>query len=101
MRMTKNKNQKQIRNYPNGLWMYRKKRGLSQKQIAYLMGHKSTAHISHYERGEKLPSLTNALKLEVILGGVFVSFLFPELFSRIRHEVHARREALDRFRSPA
>ena len=98
MRMTKNKNQKQVRNYPNGLWTYRKKRGLSQKQIAYLMGHKSTAHVSHYERGEKLPSLANALKLEVILGGVFISFLFPKLFSRIQQEVHARRQSLNRFK---
>ena len=90
------KNQTQNKNGSNSLWAYRKKRGLSQKQVAYLMGHKSTAHISHYERGEKLPSLQNALKLEAVLGGVFVSFLYPELFSRIRQEVHTRREALNR-----
>ncbi|MDA2938741.1 helix-turn-helix domain-containing protein [Acidobacteria bacterium AH-259-A15] len=79
--------------------MYRKRMRLGQKQVAYLMGLKSVAHISHYERGLKLPRLENAIKLEVILN-VPVSFIFPELTSRVRKEIHAKRKELNRF-SPA
>jgi len=69
---------------------------LGQKQVACLMGLKSVAHISHYERGLKLPGLENAIKLEVILS-VPVSFLFPQLTSRIRKEIHSKRKIQMRF----
>lgn len=76
--------------------MYRKRMRLGQKQVAFLMGMKSMAHVSHYECGMKLPGLKNALKLEVILS-VPVSFIFAGLYSQIRREVRAKREARNRF----
>jgi transcriptional regulator with XRE-family HTH domain len=84
----------------NRIWLYRKRMRLRQKHVAYLMGLKSANHVSHYECGRKLPMLENAIKLEVILN-VPVSFLFPELASRIRKEVLKRREQLRYLPSPA
>jgi transcriptional regulator with XRE-family HTH domain len=81
---------------PNKIWAYRKRMRLGQKQVAYLMGMKSVAHVSHYEGGLKLPGLKNALKLEAILS-VPVSFIFAGLSSQIRREVNSKRMALDRF----
>ncbi len=81
---------------PNRIWMYRKRLHLGQKQVALLMGLKSMAHISHYERGLKLPRLENALKLEAILS-VPVSFIFAPLNSRIRSEILAKRKHINRF----
>jgi len=78
---------------PNKLWLYRKKRDLGQKQVAYLMGLKSVADISRYERSEKYPSLINAISLELALNTP-VSSLFPELTSRLHHAMMLRRERL-------
>lgn len=93
--MAQNQNKNQIPTAPNKIWYYRKRIRLGQKQVAYLMGLKSVAHVSHYERGAKIPKLENAIKLEVVLG-VPLSFIFDDLASRIRKEVHARREAFNR-----
>ena len=74
----------------NRLWTLRKKCHLGQKQVAHLMGLKSVANLSRYERGEKLPGLENALKLEFILG-VPIRFLFLEMSNQIQRQVFARR----------
>ena len=52
--------------HKNHLFLIRKKMGLGQKQVALLLGHKTTDQISRYERGVKLPSLKTALKLGII-----------------------------------
>ena len=44
----------------------RKKIGLEQKQVALILGHKTTNQISRYERGTKLPNLKTAFKLGII-----------------------------------
>src|SRR5262245_56925839 len=77
----------------NRLWIYRHKLRLGHKQVAYLMGIRDVANISRWERGEILPSLTNALKLEFILG-VPVRFLFHELSADIQQRVTSRRERM-------
>jgi transcriptional regulator with XRE-family HTH domain len=65
--------------FPNRLWTYRKKKGLSQKRVAFLIAQKTSSQLCHYERGDKRPNLTNALKLE-ILYHVPVSFLYRDLY---------------------
>ena len=47
------------------LWQARKRRGLSQKTVAFLLGRKFTDEISRYESGQ-VPTLQTALKLEII-----------------------------------
>src|SRR5712664_3677676 len=60
----------------NRLWQYRKRMGFSQEQVATIVGHVSRDLISHYERGKRMPSLTTAMKLEIVYR-VPISFLFP------------------------
>lgn len=52
--------------YKNRLFLIRNKNALGQKQIAILLGHKTTDQISRFERGTKLPSLKTAFKLGII-----------------------------------
>jgi transcriptional regulator with XRE-family HTH domain len=75
----------------NDLWTYRKKMGLSQKRAAYFMGIDKTNALSLYERGNKLPGLINALKLEIVYRTP-VAFLFADLYDRLRKEIRGREE---------
>lgn len=77
----------------NNLWQYRKRWGYSQKQVAFLLGHKSTWPISDYERGKRLPTLTTALKLEIILR-VPVAFLYQDLYGNLKRKIREAEESL-------
>lgn len=44
----------------------RKRSGLSQKTVAFLLGRKFTDEISRYEAGQRVPTVQTALKLEII-----------------------------------
>ena len=78
---------------PNSLWTYRKKTGLSQKRVAFFLGHKTSSQLSNYERGKKTPGLENALKLEIIYK-VPVAFLYKDLYQKLQAEVGFKREKL-------
>jgi transcriptional regulator with XRE-family HTH domain len=71
------------------LWLARKRRGLGQKQAAYLLGHRDIDQLSRYEAGGRLPSLDTALKLEIVYG-VPLRLLFKELFDELEDEVWGR-----------
>ena len=73
----------------NQLWLARKRRELAQKQVAYLLGHKSADVISRYEKGLKTPSLKTALMLEAAFG-IPVRILFKEFFDALNDEVQQR-----------
>jgi len=77
----------------NCLRLYRKKNGLSQKRAANFLGVKTASPLSHYEKGDKVPGLRNALKLEIILHTP-VAFLFRELYGELKKEIQARREKI-------
>ena len=77
----------------NNLWIHRKKMGFSQKKTAYLMGMNKTNALSHYEHGNKLPGLINALKLEIVYRTP-VAFLFKDLYERLKREIRTREEKL-------
>lgn len=77
----------------NNLWLYRKRMGFSQKQVALLLGHKNTVHISDYERGGRLPGLKTALKLELILR-VPVAFLYKDMYEDLKREIRRAEETL-------
>ena len=72
--------------YPNRLCYLRRRRRLSQKHMAALIGLKDRTMISKYERGHVLPSFEVAVKLQIIFD-VHVADIFPGLFSQWRHEV--------------
>jgi transcriptional regulator with XRE-family HTH domain len=65
------------------LQMSRKRIGLGQKQVARLLGHKSTGELSRYENGVSLPPFETALRLEIILG-VPLSQLFENFYQELR-----------------
>ena len=73
----------------NRLWLARKHRHLGQKQVAYLLGHKTPDLVSRYEKGAKLPNLQTALMLEIIYG-IPVRMLFKEHFESLQTKVHER-----------
>lgn len=75
----------------NRLWLTRKRRGLQQKQVAYLLNHRNVDQISRYENGSRMPTLLAALKLEIIFG-VPVRLLFPDLHEQLRAEIRERAE---------
>lgn len=70
----------------NALWRTRKSRGLAQKQVAWLLGHRSPNLISSYERGERMPNLVTALRLSVIYRTP-VEQLFPEHCEAVSSEL--------------
>lgn len=82
----------------NRIWQARHKIELEQKRIAFLLGHQTLSQISCYERGDKMPNLKNALKLELILQTP-VSDLFPEHYQICRAEVVERNDRLQTVRN--
>ena len=77
--------------WPNRLWRYRRRMSFSQQRVANLAGYLTPSDISRFERGERLPSLIMALKLEIIYR-VPVAFLFPDLYVRLRQAIRAKEE---------
>jgi transcriptional regulator with XRE-family HTH domain len=73
----------------NYLLSNRKRLGLSQEEVAFLMGAQSGAKISRYERFAREPSLATALALEVIYQKP-ASELFGGLYQKVQRDVVAR-----------
>lgn len=69
--------------------MYRKKIGLTQKELAFLLGCNHAAKISRYERFNQNPRLTTAIAYEVVFQTVSRQ-LFGGLFERIEQETRQR-----------
>lgn len=73
----------------NRIWRYRKIRQLSQKDVARLLGHRNTAHVSRWENGVKTPTLDNALVLACIFKAP-VEALFPERVAELQVQINRR-----------
>jgi transcriptional regulator with XRE-family HTH domain len=80
------------RKLPHYLRSERKRAGLSQRDIAALLGDRTVSKVSRYEQRRRLPPLRMALAYEAILGKP-VSQLFNGTYGPIRAEV-ARRARL-------
>ena len=89
--MPKTKTKTKTNRMPNSIRQYRRKRHFKLKDISLLVNQKSSADISHWEKGRKLPSLVNALKLSAILK-CLIEILFSDLFNSIRNEVFKLKE---------
>jgi transcriptional regulator with XRE-family HTH domain len=59
----------------NKLKELRKVHGLTQKQVAEFLGHKSEDRISHWEKGQAIPSVPNLFKL-------------AKLYKALPHEIY-------------
>jgi transcriptional regulator with XRE-family HTH domain len=56
--------------FDNYIRYYRRKAGLSQDELSFLLGRKSGSHVSRYERGRREPSLETLLAFEVVFQAV-------------------------------
>ncbi|QQS40040.1 MAG: helix-turn-helix transcriptional regulator [Acidobacteriota bacterium] len=77
-------------NIKNNLWIARNRLGLELKQVAYLLSHQNPNLVSRYERGEHIPGLEMAFKLEVIYK-MPVQKLFKDLYKQCDKEIRTRR----------
>lgn len=74
---------------PNQIREYRRKRNLRLRDVAMSAGLRGVSHVAHWEKGRKLPSLQNALKLSAIIQCP-VEVLFFDLFDSLRQEIRER-----------
>ncbi len=84
----KNINYKSI---PNCLRRYRKARGLNQREVAEIIGLKSSSIISRWEKGICLPSLSNIFKLALIYR-TMVDALFIDQLRELKDSLYKREE---------
>ena len=70
----------------NSLALYRRRMGLTQKQVSRLLGQRDASMVSHYEHNRALPPLLVALSLEIIYR-VPVAFLFPAMYDDLKRRI--------------
>ena len=73
----------------NYLRTYRKKSGLTQRDVAFLLGCQNGAQVSRYEKRRRLPPLQTALACEAVFG-IPVSELFAGLREKVGKEIEKR-----------
>jgi Predicted transcriptional regulator len=71
----------------NLLALRRKHLGYEQKHVAVLLGQKNKYQISHYERGQRVPSLKQAMKLSALYG-LPVRKLFESVYLNCQKELN-------------
>ena len=79
----------------NYLRTNRKRLGLSQDEVAYLLGTGSGGKVCRYERGAREPSLRTALACEAIFQRS-VRELFAGIYDEVEKEVATRAKSLAR-----
>ncbi len=79
--------------FSNYLLKYRKRSGLSQEEVAVLLGTRSGAKVCRYEKFLREPGLESALALQVIFERP-VAELFQGLFQKIEAQVRERAKKL-------
>ena len=73
---------------------YRKKSGLSQSELAEVLGLISEWRISEHERSITIPRLLTAISYEIIFN-VPISKLFPGVYETVRGNVESRLAELE------
>ena len=82
-----------MQSIPNRLKRYRRSRGLSQKDVARILGLKNSSMISRWEKGLALPSTLNAFKLALIYRS-WTDTLYTDLLVSLKGEIQKREDAL-------
>lgn len=83
-----------LRRVANRLWKYRKIANLSQRQLSVLLAHRGTSQISKWEKGVKIPSLENALRLSLIFK-ISVEDLFSGVAAGLKNEISLREKTVN------
>jgi transcriptional regulator with XRE-family HTH domain len=81
------------RKLQNYLRAHRKRSGLSQNDVASLVGTQTGASISRHERFRRQPTLPTALAYELVFG-IPAQELFPGVFEGVKKATLARANAL-------
>jgi transcriptional regulator with XRE-family HTH domain len=77
----------------NLLRLLRRRLGLTQREIAYLIGYDSESHVSRIENGSRMPRVSDLLVIEM-LTGVTGSTIFVKVRRRELRRVRSRLERL-------
>jgi transcriptional regulator with XRE-family HTH domain len=79
--------------YPCRLRAYRKSSGLSQRELAALLGLRSQGLIAEYETGKKHPGIKALIACALIFDRP-IRMIFPRLHSSVALEIRARAQRL-------
>jgi transcriptional regulator with XRE-family HTH domain len=79
-------------NHKNNLLQARRRSGLEPKQVAFLLGKKTTDELYRYENGNYFPNLPTVLKLEIIYRTP-TRLLFQDLFETFKMEIDEKRKS--------
>jgi transcriptional regulator with XRE-family HTH domain len=74
---------------PCALRTYRRIWGLSQRELADILGFESPTHVSRLEHGKRVPGLETALVCSTLFG-VSLDELFPQFAQKIGDELRER-----------
>src|SRR5262245_21208988 len=80
---------------PDYLRTFRKRSGLSQRELAYLLGSKAGSKVSRYEGGRRRPSFEALLAYEVVFR-VGLDALFDGRHRSVSSEIRRRAQRLSR-----
>jgi transcriptional regulator with XRE-family HTH domain len=75
----------------NRLRTTRRKRALSRKRLAGLLGHKTTSQLCRWEQGTQVPTLAHALLLSYLLQ-MPIEILFKGLRDELVNQLHRHYE---------
>ncbi|MCD6318853.1 helix-turn-helix transcriptional regulator [Candidatus Aerophobetes bacterium] len=89
----KDKKNNSFKKIPNSLRKYRKMRGLKQKDVAEILGLKSTSMISRWEKGFVLPKPMNIFKLAALYR-TMADALFIDLIRSVKEDIHRKEEEI-------
>lgn len=87
------RSEKEKRRVPNSLRKYRKAKGLTQKQVAKILGLESTSQISRWEKGVCLPSSLNIFKLSSLYRKM-TDALFCDFLRSIRGDIQKKEKRI-------
>ena len=79
----------------NYLRTYRKRSGLSQDELAYLLGCESGTKVSRYECFERMPGLKTAIACKIVFGATACD-LFAGTWEKVEEEIKNRAQLLAR-----
>ena len=68
----------------NRLSLYRRRSGLSQKEVGALLGYRDGEMIGYYERSQRPPNITVAFGYQALFGAT-PRDLFPDMYERVEH----------------
>ena len=74
---------------------YRKRSGLTQSEVAFLLGARDGTKVSRYERLSRRPNLQTTIGLQAIFG-LATKEILPRLFMAVERRVFERADLLSR-----